>query len=69
MKILRLLSIIFYGLAIILIPISFFNFEFKTVIAIIGYSSLILGGIFMIIYTVLSACKKRNENNDSFDKE
>lgn len=62
MKIINYLTIILYILAIVFIPLSFFDLKCRIILGIIGYSCLILGGTFIIINVCL---KKFKENKDA----
>ena len=48
MKTINILIIVFYALAIILIPLSLFEIKGKTILGAVGYACLGLGGIFLI---------------------
>ncbi len=59
MKILKVFGIIFFIVAIVLIPISLFDVSGKTIIGIVGYVSLIIGAIFSLIITILRSKNKK----------
>lgn len=59
MKIINFLTCILYILAIVFIPLSFFDLKCKLILGIIGYSCLIFGGIFIIV----KACLKKFKGN------
>lgn len=69
MKIVKILIVLFYLVSIITIPISFFNIDGKIIIGLIGYISLLVGGVLTIIRTcILRRDKKKQENNSTIDK-
>lgn len=69
MKIVKILIVLFYLVSIITIPISFFNIDGKIIIGLIGYISLLVGGILTIIRVfLLGRNKKKQENNSTIDK-
>ncbi len=69
MKIVKILIVLFYLVSIITIPISFFNIDGKIIIGLIGYITLLVGGVLTIIRTcILRRDKKKQENNSTIDK-
>lgn len=63
MKIIKAFIIICYFIAIVMIPVSFFNVEGKLIIGLIGYGALLVGGILTLILTYF--IKKLNVDKDS----
>lgn len=62
MKIVKILIVLFYLVSIITIPISFFNIDGKIIIGLIGYITLLVGGVLTIIRTcILRRDKKKQE--------
>lgn len=59
MKIIKVLGIIFFIGAIVLIPISLFDVSGKTIIGIVGYVSLIIGVILTLTITMLRSKNKK----------
>lgn len=59
MKIVKILIVLFYLVSIITIPISFFNIDGKIIIGLIGYISLLVGGILTIIRVFLLGRNKK----------
>ena len=64
MKILNIISKIFYAVAIVLIPVSLFEVNGNSVLGIIGYSSLLAGGICTFVCRYLKYKKARKDNSD-----
>lgn len=61
MKIVKILIVLFYLVSIITIPISFFNIDGKIIIGLIGYISLLVGGILTIIRVFLLGRNKKKQ--------
>lgn len=61
MKIVKILIVLFYLASIITIPISFFNIDGKIIIGLIGYISLLVGGILTIIRVFLLGRNKKKQ--------
>lgn len=69
MKAVNILIVLLYLVSIITIPISFFNINGKIIIGLIGYITLLVGGVLTIIRTcILRRDKNKQENNSTIDK-
>ena len=64
MKIINILIIVYYSLAIILIPLSLFEINGKTILGAVGYACLVLGGVLSIV----KSCIKMHSDKKSIQK-
>ena len=69
MKILKALAMVFYAIAIVLIVLYLFDADGKKVIGILGYSSLVIGGICTFTERLLKYIKagKKKDDKDTED--
>ena len=65
MKTINILIIVFYALAIILIPLSLFEIKGKTILGAVGYACLGLGGILLIVKSCIKKNSDKKTNQES----
>ena len=63
MKILNILSKVFYAAAAVLIIISLFGVEGKLIVGIAGYSCLVAGAICTFVFRYMRYRKARKDDN------
>ena len=68
MKVVNVLTIIFYLVSVVLIPISWFDLEGKVIITAIGYGSLILGGLMVLLKVYLTFKHKKSKHDRDNNK-
>lgn len=68
MKVVNVLTIIFYLVSVVLIPISWFELEGKVIITAIGYGSLILGGLMVLLKVYLTFKQKKSKHDRDNNK-
>ena len=68
MKVVNVFIIIFYLVSIVLIPLSWFDLEWKVIITAIGYGSLILGGLMVLLKVCLTFKQKKSKRDRDNDK-
>ena len=68
MKVVNVFIIIFYLVSIVLIPLSWFDLEWKVIITAIGYGSLILGGLMVLLKVCLTFKHKKSKRDRDNDK-
>ena len=68
MKVVNVLTIIFYLVSVVLIPISWFELEGKVIITAIGYGFLLLGGLMVLLKVCLTFKQKKSKRDGDNDK-
>lgn len=62
-KVINILVVISYLVCVVLIPRSWFEIEGKIIVTAIGYCSLFLGGLMVLLKVCLSLKKRKIKNS------